>query len=792
MYAKDYESMKKYCENKGFFTFTDLQKRAFEQIEFWNNEQDVFVIGATSSGKTLIANAAMLIEKNGRKQNVLYLVPYKALALQKKEELEEFFGKTYKISLSTSEYRENDRLIIVGNTDIAVMIYEKAFLFQNLYSEFLNSYDLIIFDEFGIVDSEERGIKADILLTWSKKIKGLRTIVLTTPNYNWETYANKERFLVIESEQRPTKLEETFLVRKKKYTITNGEKNFYWEISKIGNDSCEIPFEDENQTLENVMTSICRYHWIKKHKILIFVNNREEVKRKAEQIYKRLVKEKLCIEPKREQLLKYKDEFLKDIDLEEDDLYSVFEDKSYAMMENGVTFHSAAMPAELRRKIEYEILSDKGNLRIVVATETLAYVLNSNVDVVIIKPNNEGRGKKMLSQNEYFNYIGRAGRFMKNSKGYAYTIIPERVYDEWLDVYTQVKDKLESHLYQLDEKRAAFYFLSIFSQDRIAINIQYMKEFIEEIPHFQEKPNFSIEKILRLLEKAQLIRIADDTFEEEYYITNKGIKVRGYIVGMDTYWKLTDLIEYVLNDTKFHVYDYLYYISECKELVDEASQQFAGKKSKNIKNIVKSIEQMREGMLERGDLSYRLNRIISNDSIISKAKLGKWLSFEEQKKIVQLRISMILYMRIYGHRISDIYNVCIVPYGSIQTVAEEASFLLDTLIAIGYKKLVINEMKVKFQNLSIGLFMGINLEVFEFLEDINVDINNRTTIKKIADCVRLINEIENEKRSSWSMLKRIALEDKKKMLDEKYQRRIEERVQYVYDKKIRGHDYKRR
>jgi len=81
------------------------------------------------------------------------------------------------------------------------------------------------------------------------------------------------------------------------------------------------------------------------------------------------------------------------------------------------------MFSALRSLIEEDFLSEDGRLKIVFSTETLAYGINSNADVVIIprmtklshdriqsadeKKNLEDR---FLYPNEYMNYCGRAGR----------------------------------------------------------------------------------------------------------------------------------------------------------------------------------------------------------------------------------------------------------------------------------------------------------------------------------------------------------------------------------------------
>ena len=76
-----------FCETKGYNNFTDLQEEAFLNDEFYSSK-DIFVIGETSSGKTLIAQLVIAMNYHGK---TLFIVPYRALAKQKKVELQHFF-----------------------------------------------------------------------------------------------------------------------------------------------------------------------------------------------------------------------------------------------------------------------------------------------------------------------------------------------------------------------------------------------------------------------------------------------------------------------------------------------------------------------------------------------------------------------------------------------------------------------------------------------------------------------------------------------------------------------------
>ena len=128
----NYEKMLQLAKHLGYSSFTDLQKTAFRSEDVYDSGKDLFVIGETSSGKTLIpmlmyyAAYQEAREKQQRTPQMLFVVPYRALAAQKKLEIERLFQEEeLDIVQSTGEYRQNDDEIQRGEVDIAVIITEK-------------------------------------------------------------------------------------------------------------------------------------------------------------------------------------------------------------------------------------------------------------------------------------------------------------------------------------------------------------------------------------------------------------------------------------------------------------------------------------------------------------------------------------------------------------------------------------------------------------------------------------------------------------------------------------------
>lgn len=115
MMSENYDKMLRLANQLGYPSFTDLQETAFRSEDVYDSGRDLFIIGETSSGKTLIpmlmyyAAYQEALEKQQRTPQMLFGVPYRALAAQKKLEIERLFqGEDLDIAQSTGEYRQND------------------------------------------------------------------------------------------------------------------------------------------------------------------------------------------------------------------------------------------------------------------------------------------------------------------------------------------------------------------------------------------------------------------------------------------------------------------------------------------------------------------------------------------------------------------------------------------------------------------------------------------------------------------------------------------------------------
>ena len=616
-----YEEMIKLANSLGYKRFTRLQELAFSNDEVYEEERNLFVIGATSSGKTLIPlllyyRQLVKAEKENREcPRMLFIVPYRALASQKQRELSLFFsGKKLTVVQSTGEFQQDDEAIRNGEVDVAIIIIEKAFKNYAKDASFFSRYDYIVLDEVGLIGDSGRGVKLDFLLSWAEAAKmnasGHRMIALGTTSMNWDEYIQAYDFCKIISDDRPVKLVRVAVVFAKNKGIISADPNScirktgLYKKSRINNcikqfgfagsvcdfhkpegtlcpitDPCRsdsrilcehtnrpccnpalvLPQEITSERLY-ILVQICKYHLKRQQQILIFVNDIEDVRRLSKQLYNCL-RDDLDTVPEGEEC---RDRILTACGLESDDVVGVLEDNYpseddryiyYQALCAGIGFHSRAVPSEVRSFIEEEFL-EKRRLKIVCSTETLAFGVNSSVDVVVIGDlyKHDGISVRPLSLNEYNNYIGRAGRNSKRRDpgsqtcGYVYTLVRENQEKAWSELNGSTeKPLMYSRFFSDSEDNMPFFLLNLFPNMSQKTTWSRLRESIRMLPRsnaedtdkFQSRLKDSLDFLIvnRLVIncKRSTVRRRLVDSENEYELTHLGNLMRGYILCRSDY-----------------------------------------------------------------------------------------------------------------------------------------------------------------------------------------------------------------------------------------------------------------
>lgn len=625
----DCESMLRLAQSHDlqYESFTSLQESAFQSREAYDYDQDLFIIGETSSGKTLIpmllyeAALETAEEQGDDIPKMLFVVPYRALASQKLKEIEQFFsGRDLKIVQSTGEFRQDDDILQSGQVDIGVIIPEKAYKYEARDAAFLSKYDYLVLDEVGLLSNPERGVHMDFILAWAKSQKSRtgrpRTIALGTPFYDWSAYINSYRFHAIQTENsRPVELEETAIVYtgdgihevegadssfhrvrmvtpnylyKQRIRCAKGNlgapgskcEYLYGKICPLQKPCrsdpslvCDVtgePCRNQVEFLPSggnafwiILLRICRKHLEANRQILIFVNDRSRVKEYCRFLYEGL-QDLLPPAPPAEEC---KRQILTEYGLRSDDVYGIMESDEddgatyYQSFARGIGFHSTELPNELRSYVEEKFLQER-EMKIVCSTETLAFGVNSAVDVVVIADLNkyEAAETRTLSLNEYRNYIGRAGRLRRDvpkedRKGYVYTLVRLSQKAKWQELKksAEAPEQIYSLFHTEQREKMPFFLLNLLPvSERDGITPEELDNITQTLPHAGCDPEVlrgEIREALEyLVEQGLAMRTGDSAARrtpgrEKYCLTVQGMQLRGYILDKSDYCALLRTME---------------------------------------------------------------------------------------------------------------------------------------------------------------------------------------------------------------------------------------------------------
>ena len=629
----DYHMMLRLANEHHYSHFTDLQECAFRTPETYDNNKNLFVVGETSSGKTLIplliyaAKVREAVMNHKRYPKMLFVVPYRALAAQKLKEFSEFFkGQGLKIIQSTGEFRQDDDAVRKGEVHIAIVITEKVYKYEARDSNFLSMYDYLVLDEIGLLGSVDRGLRLDFIFAWAYNQKTYtgkpRTITLGTPFYNWNAYINGYGFHLIRSnKKRPVKLVESHITYNKheiksvegaskiflgstrmltKTDICNLNKsdgiakNYCTALEcecaimepartnrskscPINGKKCVRPIEfvpnDCGKGASYLLVKICRKHLMDGHQILVFVNDRERVKQYCSLLYRQL-KDLLPDVPSGE---KCKQEILEMCELDGEDVFGIMEDENasavelefYQAFKSGIGFHSAALPNELRTYVEDKLLNSR-EMKIVCSTETLAFGVNSSVDVVVVADliKHSSMDLRPLTANEYRNYAGRAGRLRPElnttrAKGYVYTLISTKQTPFWEELLKNASapECLYSRFYTDDGQKIAFFLMNLLpSNGSDGMTISQLAATVCALPqngtHTIQRLEKKVRNAMKLLIQHELAVRMDVVVkkrgmtwqQEQYCLTRLGNQLRGFILNLQDYRLVLEALDEYVSD----------------------------------------------------------------------------------------------------------------------------------------------------------------------------------------------------------------------------------------------------
>ncbi len=323
------------------------------------NGENLLVVSATASGKTLIGEIAGVPNTmNGKK--FIFLTPLVALANQKYRDFKKKYSKLglkVAIKVGMSRIKAKEELTLpdddIKNADIVVGTYEGLdFLLRSGKSEDFGELGTVVIDEIHMLDDEDRGPRLNGLINRLKSLfKDIQIIGLSATVQNPGEIAKEFGMRLVEYDKRPVPLERHLIFAKSEYEktdiMTKLARAEYKNISKKG------------------------FHG----QTIIFTNSRRKTHSIADHLTKRNIK--------------------------------------------AAAYHAGLSYAK-KSKIEKEFANQK--ISTVVTTAALAAGVDFPASQVIFE--SLIMGNKWLTNNEFSQMLGRAGRPTYHDVGKVY-LIPE-------------------------------------------------------------------------------------------------------------------------------------------------------------------------------------------------------------------------------------------------------------------------------------------------------------------------------------------------------------------------------
>ncbi|WP_243666589.1 DEAD/DEAH box helicase [Vulcanisaeta sp. JCM 16159] len=134
--------------------------------------RNIVMCTSTATGKTLMAELAMVNAVLTRNVKAIMAVPLRALAYEKARDLRIYERLGVRIAVTTGEYDREDAWLM--NYDIVVTTYEKLDSILRHRAEWLRQVGVLVIDEIHYIDDDRRGPTIESIIAKVKAL-GLNT-----------------------------------------------------------------------------------------------------------------------------------------------------------------------------------------------------------------------------------------------------------------------------------------------------------------------------------------------------------------------------------------------------------------------------------------------------------------------------------------------------------------------------------------------------------------------------------------------------------------------------------------
>ncbi|WEL22997.1 ATP-dependent DNA helicase [Candidatus Nanohalovita haloferacivicina] len=386
---------------------------------------DMIVASPTASGKTFIAELAMVNQVVKQEKTAVYIVPLKALASEKYQDFSERY-ENLNVRISVGDLDDEGKGL--DNADIVVTTSEKLDSMLRHNPSWIHNIGLVVTDEIHLLTSPERGPTLEVTLTRLRELLDFQMLGLSATISNSSELATWLDAELVESSYRPVDLEHGVYWQNEVEFFTGDE-----EIDEEDDSSAPEGFKtgaevkkqeekkDEGRTefIDDVhgrgVTNIIEDTLEQEKQAIVFCNSRKGAEKSSDRAGK--VTDNDIDYQERQELEEYADRIVNVLGSPTSQCKRLAEN-----VRKGAAFHHAGLVTEQRNLVEEAFR--KGLIRTVSATPTLAAGVNLPAFRVIIRDLKRytGSGMDFIPVLEYEQMTGRAGRPKYDDRGEAISI----------------------------------------------------------------------------------------------------------------------------------------------------------------------------------------------------------------------------------------------------------------------------------------------------------------------------------------------------------------------------------
>ncbi|MEM0201096.1 MAG: DEAD/DEAH box helicase [Candidatus Micrarchaeaceae archaeon] len=359
--------------------FTPPQEQAIKKGLL--NGTDLVIASPTASGKTFIAEIAMIKNVLWDRKKAIYIAPMRALVSEKFNEFKAAYPYL-KIAVSMGDLDSMDEWL--ENFDIIFISTEKLDSLIRHGLNWLDRIGTIIIDELHMLGESGRGPTLEILITRLKReCKEAQKIYLSATIGNAEEMSLWLGAELVFSEYRPVPLQKGIVVEDK---VHYGE-----EIELLKGNNKISEFRVVEDTLNN------------KKQILIFYSSKRNAEAGSEKLSK--VIKTILTEEEKQHLEELSEKILLVLSKPTPQC-----EKLSKVVKSGVAFHHSGLLNSQRSIIEDAFR--EGYIKVICSTTTLGIGVNLPANTVLIRDiyRYSQEGSSRININEVTQLLGRAGR----------------------------------------------------------------------------------------------------------------------------------------------------------------------------------------------------------------------------------------------------------------------------------------------------------------------------------------------------------------------------------------------